>query len=347
MTGLTITGRGLLGPAGAADTAGMSSEPLPTGQAPVLADFDVRAHLGRKGTSFYDRVTALAVVACDAALRDGDVSPDPVARARIGVALGTTVGSFKSTSDYTRETLVQERPYLVNPVLFPNTIMNCAAGQAAIRFGLRGVNATIAGGPIAFHSALRYAANALRRGDAATMLVGAAEEYSPHRAWNAHLAATGVDGAPRSTLAAEGAAVFVVERSDGPQRPGAVPVAEIPAIATAFGWGDAAGPALAGCVRRVLAAAGVEASEVSLVLTGESGLDDVSEYGPATEALGRRPERVALAESLGRCDAATAALGLAHLLDRFESAAGSAQTALLTARTPEGGVAAALVRGLG
>ncbi|NUT37513.1 MAG: beta-ketoacyl synthase, partial [Hamadaea sp.] len=209
MTGLLITGAGVLS----------AAEPhpvdpgLPRPEAPVIDGFDVRAHLGRKGTSFYDRSTALAVVACQQALQDGAVEVADDNRARVGVVLGTTVGSFQSTSDYSRDTLVQEKPYLVNPVLFPNTVMNCAAGQAAIRFGLRGVNATIAGGRLAFHHALRHAAMSLRRQAADIVLVGAVEEHSPHRAWAAEISSGG------ASVAGEAAGVFVVERAEGPRRP--------------------------------------------------------------------------------------------------------------------------------
>jgi 3-oxoacyl-[acyl-carrier-protein] synthase II len=291
------------------ELAGMFEEPLPAPSGPVLVDFDVRKSLGRKGTSFYDRATALAVVACGAALENGAVVVDDLTRTRIGVVLGTTLGSFKSTSDYSRDTLVQEKPYQVNPVLFPNTVMNCATGQAAIRFGLRGINATIAGGALAFHHALRYATNALHREYAETMLVGAVEEYSPHRAWSTHLTGAGTAG--------EGAAVFVVERPGGP-RP---VVAEILGTATGFGGDDA----LAGCVRRVLSTAGVPAEEVRLVV----GEDDVLPHC----------ERVSVTARLGVCDAAAGALGLATVLARKDPG-----VSLLTARTPDGGVGAALVR---
>jgi 3-oxoacyl-[acyl-carrier-protein] synthase II len=321
MTALAITGWSMVAPSAPAHVEGMFEEPLPSPSSPVLVDFDVRTRLGRKGTSFYDRATALAVVACGEALGNGGVVVDDVTRTRIGVVLGTTLGSFKSTSDYSRETLVQEKPYLVNPVLFPNTVMNCAAGQAAIRFGLRGVNATIAGGPLAFHHALRYAANALHRAYAETMLVGAVEEFSPHRAWNTHLTSGGVAG--------EGAAVFVVERPDT-KRP---TVAEVLATATGFGWRDAGDAALTGCVRRILATAGVCAADVSLVVVG----DGDPEYLPAVEALGHRPERVCVTATHGSCDAASGALALALAL-------GHHGLAVLTARTADGGVGAALVR---
>ncbi len=318
----------------------MCDESLPTETAPALVDFDVRTHLGRKGTVFYDRCTALAVVACGAALRDADVTVDDSTRSRIGIVLGTTLGSFRSTSDYSRDTLVQDKPYQVNPGLFPNTVMNCAAGQAAIRFGLKGVNATVAGGRLAFHQALKYAANVIGHGYADTMLVGAVEEYSPHRAWATHLTAPG-------QVAGEAAVVFVVERAERWRRCSAGrPLAKVLSVVTGFGAGTAADSALAGCVRGSLEAASASTSDVDVVLTG-SRSDDPTEYMIATEALGRQPQRWAMRGALGDCGAATCALGLGAVLARFYRSIGTSrsapETALLTARTADGGAAAALV----
>lgn len=198
MSGLSISGYGVVCAAGRApadllqtgdvrvDVRGRYAEPLPHPTAAV-ADVDVRAELGRKGTSFLDRATVLTLVACGDALRDAGLDLDAVDLARVGVVLGTTTGSLKSTMDYCCDTLTQERPYLVNPVLFPNTVMNCAAGQTAIWFGLRGLNATVAGGPVAFLHALRYATGALRRGYADMLLTGAVEEFTPHTAWDTAL----------------------------------------------------------------------------------------------------------------------------------------------------------------
>ncbi|WP_422768924.1 beta-ketoacyl synthase N-terminal-like domain-containing protein [Plantactinospora sp. WMMC1484] len=296
---------------------------FPTPLAPVLADFDVRAHLGRKGTSFYDRATALAVVACQQALRTGAVEVSDDNRARIGVVLGTTVGSFRSTSDFSRETLVQEKPYLVNPVLFPNTVMNCAAGQAAIRFGLRGVNATIAGGRLAFHHALRHAGMSLRRQAADIVLVGAVEEHSPHRAWAAERSSGG------TAVAGEAAGVFVVERAEGPRRSGGRVLTEVTGLATGFdGLGDGLGDGLASCVARA-----VRDQRVTLHLA----------TGGETVDLPERPVRLDIGDRYGECDAASGALAMAEAVRRIE--ADAAENVLITAWTPEGGVAAALVRG--
>ena len=310
---------------------------LPQAQAPAIVDFDIRGALGRKGTSFFDRATGLAIVACGEALRDAEVNVDDANRARLGIVLGTTTGSLKSTMDYSRETLVQDRPYLVNPVLFPNTVMNCAAGQAAIWFGLRGLNATVAGGQLGFLQALRYALGALRRGHVDALLVGAVEEFTPHTAWSAALT-----GQPP---AGEGAAVFVVQRNDGTQRRR---LADILGVASAFcpGGADAEpADALAGCVRRVLSQASVDPAEVWAVATGDA-LPGGAQAEAVCTVIGGDPEILTVRSTLGECPAASGGLALAAILARHRLDPDvSGRAAVITGRSRDGAVAAAVVRG--
>jgi 3-oxoacyl-[acyl-carrier-protein] synthase II len=333
VTGVVVSGWSTLsGPAVGVDHLYEEALPSPTGHA--LADFDVRQRLGRKGTSSFDRVTALAVVCCQEALGAAALDLDASRRLRVGVALGTSLGSFKSTSDYSRETLVQDKPYLVNPVLFPNTVMNCAAGQVAIRFGLRGVNATIAGGALAFLNALRYAANVLDRGYADVMLTGAVEEYTPHRAW-----AAGLTGATRTVAAGEAAGIFALSRPQAPAWVGNRGTARILAVATGYGPGGGGADALAGCVRRVLIESGTDAAALSTVYTGEADEVDRREFDPVIRVLGREPDRVQAKRLFGECDAASGAVALSVFLGNPTG------LGLITGRGPDGAVGAAIVEG--
>lgn len=321
------------------DIADLYAEPMPAATGHALPDFSAREHLGRKGTSSYDRVTGLAVVCGKEALAESGLVVDDESRARVGVVLGTSLGSFKSTSDFTAETLTQDKPYLVNPMLFPNTVMNGAAGQMAIRFGLRGPNVTIAGGALAMLNALRYADNALARGYADVFLAGAVEELTPHRAWAAQLT-----GKTDTAWAGEAAGFFVLARQPVPRYAGARRSAEILSVATGFGPGgdDAAERALAGCVARAVRRAAVDPAKVAAVFTGETDARDQREYGPVQRALGRRPARVMVKRLLGECDAASGALSLAVLLAADDDLVNG--LSLLTARGADGAVGAAIVR---
>lgn len=329
MTGaLALTGWGAVSSAGigiAALAAALARRHLPPapvdrlypGQLPgphgyALVDFNVRELLGRKGTSFLDRATALALVACGEALASAGLPVDDGNRSRIGVALGTTVGSLRSSSDYSRETLQADRPYLVNPVLFPNTVMNCAAGQVAIRYGLRGVNSTVAGGRLGFLAALRYAANALSRGYADAMLVGAVEEFTPHTAWAHHRLG-------RPGLPGEASVVFLLEPLSRAHRAGRRPLATIGAVAAAYHPGgdrQGMGRGLAACSDRALHRAGRPVESAIYLTTAEPGDGDAGDIeAAALTALGpAASQTLAVREVFGDCGAANGALHLGALL---------------------------------
>lgn len=332
--GLAVTGWSAL-TGEPAEVAGLWPEPMPCATVPALAGFNARERLGRKGTSFLDRRSALAMVACEEALHASGLAITDANRARVGIALGTTWGSFKSMSDYTRETLVEDRPYLVSAALFPNTVMNCAAGQTAIRLGMRGVNATLGGGPVAFLAALRYAANAFRRGYADAMLVGAVEELTPHNAWATELLSGG------RTVAGEGAAVFMVQ-SAAPR-----PQAVVDAITCSFAPGGELVAGLGRCIRRALAASDVAPGALFRVATGENGVAEHDRvYVDALAAAGVVAERLAVGRLRGDCQAATGAFQLAQLLaEHRRSPAHDGAASLLVAYTGDGGVAAAVVHG--
>jgi 3-oxoacyl-[acyl-carrier-protein] synthase II len=358
MTGLLVTGAGVVSAAGLGltamttalaegcplrpDVTGLFSQPLPYRNAPALAGFDVRDLLGRKGTGSIDRATALALVACGQAIEDSGL---PVAEMpdRVGIALGTTVGSLSSSSEYSRETLVADRPYLVNPMLFPNTVMNCAAGHAAIRYGLRGVNSTVAGSQLGFLGALRYAVNVLRRDYADAMLVGAVEEFSPHRAW-AHQR-LGHDGPP-----GEAAVIVVLQRPGTTLGDGRRPLAELAAVTSGYQpGGHTAGLSgrMAACVRQALAQAGLQVGQVGSLAVSETGDPESQEIVTETAAPGGSARQVRVRHVLGDCGAAAGALQFAALLAPFAARQADGppvRPALLAGWSPEGAFGAAVAR---
>ncbi len=314
---------------------------LPTATAHAVPGLDVKKLLGRRGTSFFDRCTGLALVACGQALADSGMPVDDGTRDRIGVTLGTTAGSIKSSCDYSAETLIQDRPYLVNPVLFPNTVMNCAAGQAAIWFGLKGANTTIASGQVAFLNVLKYAQTLLRQGYADGILAGAVEEYTPVSAWSVWRNSGQVAG--------EGAGVFMVEPAEQARAAGRFVHAEVLGVAVGFSPDPADHEALAGCVRRALGAAGADSSAVTLVATGRPspGRPDDPQRRAVLAVLGDGDrEEIFVKERFGECQAASAALQTASVLAAHRDAPDrDGQLALITARTADGGVGAAVLRG--
>jgi len=259
----------------------------------TIPDFDAREVLGRKNTRSMDRVTALAVTAAR------DLVCDSSARG-FATVLGTTTGSADAMLRFTRSALAAERPYLVDPAEFPNTVMNRAASQIAIWHGLTGPNATIAGGRTAALRALRYATSLQRAGRACTVLCGGAEELSDTSVW-LHRAR----GA-RQTVLGEGAALFRLEPA------GADRLAGVRAVETALAdSSDELSAVMARCLHRALDHAGVSAGDVSTVAPSTAG---EPERSAIAAVFGHEAELIDCSALFGDTGAAASALQIAAAL---------------------------------
>ncbi|MET9077979.1 beta-ketoacyl synthase N-terminal-like domain-containing protein [Streptomyces sp. NPDC004232] len=318
--------------------------------------------LGRKGLGRLTRTDQLASVAGTLALRERSAQgpartepagqTEPIEQTDTGIVLGTSVGSTSRVGEFIRDTFVEERPYFVNPSHFPGILMNSAAGRAAIRLGLTGVNATVSGGPLAGLHALRFARNALLAGHARRLLTGAFEELSPQRAWAWHRSGGLAAGVPLG----EGGALFVLEAPDG-QGEGPPPHARL--LACDVGFADPAqglpgvSRRLADCIRTALDRSDVRPEEVAVAAPGvsgrrgwaaveESALRQVFASAPASD----RPRRLAIQPVLGETDSANGALQLAAVLARWQDDRWNTEqerAAVITSISPDGSVGCAVV----
>jgi len=362
---LAVTGAGVVSPAGfgLAALRGWDGAAQPALSGPRrdedyppiplvgIEGIDPEQYLGRKGVRHLDWTTKIALVACNRALAELDPPLAPDAGTRTGVVIGTSTGSIRSSSEFSRETLVQEKPYLVRANLFPNTVMNCCAGQVAIFNGLRGVNATIAGGQLSSLSAIRYARNAIVGGHIDGALVGGVEELCPQSAWGWHLSGrlTG------DTAVGEGCAVFLVESLASAAAAGRTPLAELLACEVVSAGSDdrpVTSHRVTAAVRRALERSGVAPADVSTVswgCTGHVGLERAELRGVRAALGGRVPAgSVRVTEVAGESFSASGALQLAALLAHWapdgSAGEGSGEIGLVTSIGQDGMVGALVVR---
>lgn len=306
----------------------------------VVPSFPVKALLGKKGVRAMDRVTALTVATVGQLVNGGSAAPVEVEpRAAVpdrALVLGTTTGSAQSMMDFTRSTYEGEKPFFVDPARFPNTVMNCAAGRAAIWYQLRGPNATIGGGRVSGLLALNYSRRLHLTRRARTVLCGAAEEFSPARE-ELHRLASGGEIGPLG----EGCALISIGDS-GDTETGAADLAEI----TVPRFGVADGPeavrgVLADCVRRVLAENPDLASRVWVHAAGSALETEV-----VTEALGSAPRPLVDDDLIGDTSGAAAMFQIVSVLALAENEPSAEErAALITAVDEEtGSVGCALLR---
>lgn len=338
-------------------------------RARLVPGFDAREVLGRKGTRSMDRVTALALTAVGRVLGPdaggttaADGSPRPgtgpfpdatsLGSKPTGLVLGTTTGSPQSIMDFTRDSITGERPYLVDPARFPNTVMNCAAGRSAIRYGLRGPNATIAGGRSAGLLALKYAHRLQRNDRADTVLCGGAEEYMPVRGWlHHHSRRTGSDGAaavPGSGGPVLGEGCAVLRLDPAGTLPDGTGLAEVAALEFGVVTGTLGiREVLASCLRRALSRTPFTADSVWAVAPCQApGAAGVAERDALAEVLGTAsPLRLACSDLIGDTAAAAATFQIAAVLAvAHSSPAAVDRAALVTSVDQDGTVGCAVLR---
>jgi 3-oxoacyl-[acyl-carrier-protein] synthase II len=362
---LSVTGLGVVSPVG----IGMSplTRALEKGyddyQAPVnaageyppmqlwaVSDSPFGEHIGTKGLREVDRMSRIALVACKLAVEQAGGLADEE-QGIVGVAMATAGGSLRSLSEVGRDTVTNEKPYMVNPRLFPNVVMNSCAGQIAIRNRMRGVNATTSAGQVSSLAAFRYARLTLAEDRVTRILAGGVEELSPIGTWGWHLSGALTGGTP----AGEGSAMFMLESSGAASEAGRASLGEL--LGCEIGYAGPAGggsigaargvPGLVAVIERALRRSGVTTDEIDLVVPGGHGQPATEEIEEEAiqRVLNRPVDRLDVVPVIGQCYSASAALQTAAVLGHFEGR--TDWTALVTSVGEEGTVGALVVRGAG
>jgi 3-oxoacyl-[acyl-carrier-protein] synthase II len=318
-------------------TAMEAGDELPLPEGGIVPGFDIPAALGRKGTRSMDRATALAVVGVGGLLDNAASDVRSAADGPVGLVLGTNTGSAKSMMDFTHDSLVQEKPFYVDPARFPNTVMNRAAGQCAIWYQLRGPNATIAGGHATGLLVLQYAARLRGCGHAGAVLCGAVEEFSAQRAWLEFLAS---DTAATAAPLGEGCAVFLLESSAAARQHGRRVHAELLAVKVGVAGPDnPAARVLARCIRAVLAEVGTD-ERGFVAPAGYPDARGEAERTAIGDTLGGWQVLTPVVELIGDTSAVSASFQIAALLAEPRPA----RLAMVTAVDREGTAGCALLR---
>ena len=125
-----------------------------------------------------DRCSQMVVSACRMALADARLELAGDEAEAAGVVVGTAFGNLIESEDFLRG-LFAKGPALVNPLTFPNLVLNSAAGYVAIELGLHGPNLTVVRGEASGEAALATAWDTLASGHAEVVLAGGCDELAP------------------------------------------------------------------------------------------------------------------------------------------------------------------------
>ncbi len=139
-----------------------------------VKNFNPEVYFDKVSARKVDRFTQFALVAAEEAIRDSGIDfgrEDPF---RCGCILGSGIGGLKEF-ELGHETLLSKGPTRVNPFVIPKMIVNSAAGNISIRYGLRGPNTTVSTACSSAAHAIADACTAIRYGYADVMITGGSE----------------------------------------------------------------------------------------------------------------------------------------------------------------------------
>ncbi len=191
-----------------------------------IADFDPKEYLGKKGIRHIDRTSLLISSAAKLAMVDASITHETYDAEELGIVIGSTYGSIDSISSFDLEGL-QEGPTFVNPMDFPNTVLNAPASRVSIFCNATGLNSTISTGTASGLDAIIYASDFLRLGRGKAVLAGGVHGLTPDIFWGAYssgiLSGSSDDNIEISApfdkrrngfVIGEAAAILVIERLD-------------------------------------------------------------------------------------------------------------------------------------
>ncbi|MEU3622989.1 hypothetical protein BS329_20530 [Amycolatopsis coloradensis] len=305
---------------------------VPDEQACLVPESVLTAARQVKGTRGMDRGTLMALTAVGDLFDEVGGTPDPAT----AVVFGITNASVETMMEFTRSSLVAEKPFYVDPAVTPHAVMSGAAGNCAIRYRLKGPNTTLSGGRPAALFALGYAQRLLSSGRASTVVCGGVEEYS--RARSRLEQGKQAPGCPDEVLG-EGCAVLLLE-SGGPG------LAEVLAVGRRVYLDGSPGAVLDTCVRSTLEQAGVGREEVwAAVPSGASGSLGDHERAVLAERFGAEAvDRVPDGSLAGELAAGSAAFQIAALLSLAEDGSAAGRAAVITSVDRSGVLACAVLR---
>ena len=137
--------------------------------------FDAEQYLAAKDVRRFDPFVPFGFAAAVQAMTDSGVEVTEQNTARIGVAIGAGIGGLATIEDTTAKWLETKTPRKISPFFIPGSIINAAAGQVSIHYGLRGPNLALVTACTTSTHTIGISARLIQYGDADVMIAGGAE----------------------------------------------------------------------------------------------------------------------------------------------------------------------------
>lgn len=139
-----------------------------------VKDFDAKQYMDPKAAKRMEQFCQFAVAASKEALEDSGLDMNKEDPFRVGVSVGSGIGSLQSVEREYKK-LLEKGPGRVNPLLVPMMIGNMAAGNVSIQFGLKGKCINVVTACATGTHSIGEAFRTIQYGDADVMVAGGAE----------------------------------------------------------------------------------------------------------------------------------------------------------------------------
>jgi 3-oxoacyl-[acyl-carrier-protein] synthase II len=136
--------------------------------------FEPTKYIEQKEVKKMDRFIHFAIAATEMALADSGLKVTPDNSERIGIVIGSGMGGLPAIEYYHRM-LLEKGWKRVSPFFIPMVIINLAAGQISIRFGIKGPNLAVTTACATGNHSIGEAFRMIQYGDADVMIAGGAE----------------------------------------------------------------------------------------------------------------------------------------------------------------------------
>lgn len=139
-----------------------------------VKDFEPAKYIDPKDARRMEKFAQYAVAAAKQAFADSQLDASKEDPNRIGVVIGSGIGSLRIIEEE-HKVYLEKGPSRLSPFLIPMIIMNEAAGHVSIALGLKGPNSCVATACASGSHALGDAFRIIQYGDADIMLAGGTE----------------------------------------------------------------------------------------------------------------------------------------------------------------------------
>ncbi|HUX17040.1 MAG TPA: beta-ketoacyl-ACP synthase II [Phycisphaerae bacterium] len=283
-----------------------------------VKDFTPDTYLPKHEAKHLDRFSQMAVGAAVQAVGDSGLDlasvEDPF---RVGVIVGSGIGGL-AEFEAQHKRLVERGPMKVSPYMVPKLMINAAAGQISILYGVKGPNAGVANACASASNAIGQAFWVIQNDEADVMLTGGAEAaltpmglagFCSNRALSTRndepaRASRPFDRDRDGFVLSEGAGIVVLEEYERAKRRGAKMYAEM----IGFGMSgdgthivqpDPEGRGAAYAMQQMLKDASAEADSVDHINAHGTGtpLGDIAETKAIKIVFGDHARRIAVSST--------------------------------------------------